>query len=841
VNTLKSFLGLGRRSSRRDPWRVAGAAPRGSDSGVDFSDAWTLPEGGVAWLRTTTPGEVLFRGRAAYGLEPGAFYRFSLLAAVHRCRAELVLEVQDSSGVAIQSLQRGISTDARGGRERGAYDAVEIVFRAPAGAARLVATIRKGGGGSGQDSFLFVAEPALNLVDETSGVREALGPSVVGPVAAPPHVAAQPFNRRHDADARRMAAARNWLARPASTIPDLDALSAVLDAGVTGRTDLPRLAFPIAAQRQATILLAAGDEAELLWLSLAGLLAAANAADFEVCVVASATLDAGAIEALVSGVSVLSKAAPAGHAGHVVLMQPGFEPVAGWLDELLAALRNFEAVAAAPKLIEANGFTPDGDNPRDPRVNFVRPVARAFPLMVSRDVLGEAADVVGLAEQAHARLRERGEPILYCPTAEFVGLQGAPPRSLATTPFAAAPVPDPAFRVLFIDQEAPTVDMDAGGYAAFQEMRMLQALGGKVDFLPKNLAWMDRHTLALERAGVECHYTPFARHFDQFLQENAGGYDLIFVLRYKIAALVQSAIRDLPRRPRIVLNLADLHFLRELREVAAGTPGFDMERARTTQTAELAAIASADLTLTYSDIEAGVITHHHGDAAKLALAPWTVESRAAPPGIVGRSGMMFLGGFGHPPNAEAVKAFASDVMPRLAAPLPGAMLRIVGSKPTPAVLALAGPRVEVLGYVADLDEVFDRTRVFVAPLIAGAGLKGKVIEALARGVPMVLSPIAAEGTGLVDGVHCLIARSPQEQAEAIVRLYADGDLWRRIAEASLAVARERFSFDGAVETMRAALRMIGVETPRGLRFHYRRALPDPNRGASSAPAVLRLP
>jgi hypothetical protein len=106
---------------------------------------------------------------------------------------------------------------------------------------------------------------------------------------------------------------------------------------------------------------------------------------------------------------------------------------------------------------------------------------------------------------------------------------------------------------------------------------------------------------------------------------------------------------------------------------------------------------------------------------------------------------------------------------------------------------------------------------------------------------MVLSPIAAEGTGLVHGEHCLIARSPQEQAEAIVRLHEDGDLWRRIAEASLAVARERFSFEGGVETMRAALRRLPIETAPELRSHYRRARPDPNRGASAAPAVLRLP
>jgi glycosyltransferase involved in cell wall biosynthesis len=312
-------------------------------------------------------------------------------------------------------------------------------------------------------------------------------------------------------------------------------------------------------------------------------------------------------------------------------------------------------------------------------------------------------------------------------------------------------------------------------------------------------------------------------------------------MRYKIAALVQAALAGLERRPKLVLNLADLHFLREIREAAVGTPGFDLERARATQSAELAAIRKADLTLTYSDVEAAVIGQHTGAPEKVALAPWTVETRAAPIGsFADTDGLMFLGGFGHPPNAQAVIGFVQEVMPLLA-DLPDARLLIVGSKPTPEVLALTAPRVEVLGYVADLDEVFATTRIFVAPLISGAGLKGKVIEALARGVPMVLTPMAAEGTGLVDGAHCLIARTAEEQAAAIAALYADEALWTRLAEASLAVARERFSFHGAVETLRAAMARIGVETPPEHQLHYHRALPDPNRGASSAPAVMRLP
>jgi hypothetical protein len=373
-------------------------------------------------------------------------------------------------------------------------------------------------------------------------------------------------------------------------------------------------------------------------------------------------------------------------------------------------------------------------------------------------------------------------------------------------------------------------------------MRLLQAAGCRVDFFPKNLAWMDRHTIALERAGVRCIYAPFARDFDGFLRQAAQDYDAFFVVRYKVARLVQEALEPLERRPKLILNLADLHFLREEREAAAGTVGYTAERAAETRAAELKAIGGADLTLTYSPVEAEVIAGHTSGRSRVGRAPWIVDTRERPAGAFATtSGLLFLGGFGHPPNAEAARVFVQEVMPLLAQNLPEASLRIVGSKPTPDVLALAGPRVEVLGYVADLEEVFSQARVFVAPLLAGAGLKGKVVEAMARGVPSVLTPIAAEATGLSDGVDCLIAQTPAEQAQAVLRLYRDEALWTRISLAALETSRRGFGFDQGVEAMREALAEVGVTPPPGPHLHYLHTRPDRAHGASSAPTVLRLP
>lgn len=938
------LLDLAQRSG--PAWKLAGGG-RDSRVGVNFGEAWAIAGIDTWYARTVDQAATVLwfidPGGGATPLTPGIVYRFELLAATHRCRAEVLLQLLNAQGQLIEELTRPVSPEARGGRTAEAYDRVLVEFETPQGAAALAIGVRKGGSAPGQDSFLFVAAPSLApsgegqppldlpteaverakavlrqglaverarlalpdgllegrphelalLVEAGAGLQEAggiaftAGGALAGEDGAPePGIVVSPlratldYNRAEDAQGRHLAAYRAWFERAEAgeSPPDLDRLAQAIDAGRTGSVAPFKLEFPEADREVAVrVLLRGPGDLETYWLSLAGLLFAANRTAMRVAAQAPEADTAVRLGELLTGVEVTAprEEVTSDDSAFVVLLEPGWEPVAGWLDELRAVFDNFAGVGAAgPKLIESDGrliaagvlvggkgeieVLGAGGNPRDPRFGYVRPVDAVRPLMLTRaewEARGQSADLLDPV-RANAdltlRLQQQGRRVLYAPTAELWRLKGCDPAPEPTpaelarfkghgAPLLAAREPPAGLRVLFVDQEAPTIDMDAGGYAAFQEMRVLQALGAKVDFLARNLAWMDRHTIALQRAGVECLHAPFVQGFDHYLRAHAADYDLIFVVRHKVARLVHEALGESPDRPKLVLNLADLHFLREAREAAAGTPGYTPEMAAATRDAELEAIAAADLTLTYSEVEAAVIESHTLGQAKVAIAPWVVETRDEPiASFEGSRGLMFLGGFGHPPNAEAVRRFAAEVMPLLAERLPSVKLTVIGSKPPPEVLALDGGAIQILGYVSDLDEVFATARVFVAPLFAGAGLKGKVIEALSRGVPTVLSPIAAEGTGLAHGHDCLIARTPKEWAEAIERLHEDPSLWERLARGSLETARRRFSFEGGVERMRRALALIDVHGgPSALT--YRHARPDPHGGASSAPAVLRLP
>ena len=144
-------------------------------------------------------------------------------------------------------------------------------------------------------------------------------------------------------------------------------------------------------------------------------------------------------------------------------------------------------------------------------------------------------------------------------------------------------------------------------------------------------------------------------------------------------------------------------------------------------------------------------------------------------------------------------------MPILRARLDGVRFLVYGSSVPDAIRELGSEDVIIKGYVEDIGEVYNRCRVFVVPLLVGAGLKGKVLDALAHGTPSVLSPIAAEGINLSHGSEALIAETPEEWATAVARLYLDDELWRNMSKAAQSVARTNYSFERGRKVMRRAL------------------------------------
>lgn len=377
-------------------------------------------------------------------------------------------------------------------------------------------------------------------------------------------------------------------------------------------------------------------------------------------------------------------------------------------------------------------------------------------------------------------------------------------------------------RALFLDHAPPRPDRDAGSHAALVEMELVQSLGWKVTFLPANLAWLGGYSESLQRRGIESIHAPFCLSVEEFLRTRGKEFDLIYVTRYTQVRDQVAAIRQHAPQAALLFCNADLHYLRELRQLhAAGLSGAPAAQAladvEDTRLQELEAISAVDLTLTYSPVEQAVIEVESRGSAKTALAPWVVECLDSAHPLEGRSGISFLGSYSHPPNVDAVEGFLADVWPPLREHYPQLTLHLYGSGLADQQRQSWGSHSGVIveGWVEDTAMVYDRHRVFIAPLRAGAGLKGKVVAALARGVPQVLSPFAAEATGLRDGLEYLQACSASDWVQHVGTLLNDDAVWLAMSDAALGHARTNFSRQKGLARMAEALERLGLPVRHG--------------------------
>ncbi|WP_395340298.1 glycosyltransferase [Ningiella sp. W23] len=357
-------------------------------------------------------------------------------------------------------------------------------------------------------------------------------------------------------------------------------------------------------------------------------------------------------------------------------------------------------------------------------------------------------------------------------------------------------------RILVLDNTTPDENRDAGSYAMVQEMQLMIALGAKLTFLPHNLAHFGKLTKRLQKMGVEVLYAPFYKSVGDVLKQRINEFDAFFIVRYDVAQNYMDIIRE-KSNAKIIFNNADLHFLREIRG-ALNAPDESklLKKARKTRKAELEVCKKADAVLCYNTVEHAVITSHILQADKFHVTPWVLTEKPPGKAFKDRHGLAFLGSFNHTPNVESIQYLSEQVMPALYSVRPDIVLYVYGSNMPDDMQALETNNLKMVGYAQRLDDVYCEHRIFVAPLLSGAGIKGKVLEAMAYKLPVVLTDVAREGTGLNHEISCLVAENVEQWVEQVCRLYDDEALWNKLAENEKIIADSQFSKARGIEKMR---------------------------------------
>lgn len=341
-------------------------------------------------------------------------------------------------------------------------------------------------------------------------------------------------------------------------------------------------------------------------------------------------------------------------------------------------------------------------------------------------------------------------------------------------------------RVLIADHRVPMWDRDAGSLRMKAMIESFLELGCRVTFLPDDRGHALPYGPAFEADGVEVWHGDVNVHAE--LAAIGSELSLAVLSRPHTTARWLDLVRGLAPGAAVVYDTVDLHWLREARRATAGAASGTAadvaygSRAAALRELERALFRACDATLVVSREEADLV-QDDAPGSPVWVVPVVNAVRRGTPGVAGRRGVVFVGGFEHPPNIDAAVRIVKEIMPLVwhrHGPVP---VTIVGGSPPKEVLDLASGEVEITGWLPEVEPALDQARAMLAPLSWGAGLKGKVTQALASGLPVVTTSVGAEGLDATDGREILIADTDEALADRVVAALTDDALWVTLSAA----------------------------------------------------------
>jgi GT2 family glycosyltransferase len=543
-----------------------------------------------------------------------------------------------------------------------------------------------------------------------------------------------------------------------------------------------------------------------------------------------------------------NKAAALAHGTILVFLNNDTIVTPGWLEALTGVLREHpDAGLVGAKLIypdgrlqEAGGVVwRDGsawnygrdDDPQKPEYNYVREVdyCSGACLAIDRALFAAIGGFDDRFAPAYCEdsdlafaVRAAGRKVYYQPLATVVHFEGATSGTdLAAGVKRHQVINQSAFlakwadvlrqhrpnglapelerdrwarrRVLAIDACMLTPDQDSGSQRTQQILELLVKLGCKATFIADNLEYRQPYVTLLQQAGIEVQFYPYVRSISEFLGQHGSEFDLVLIARHYIVAKHIDAVRAFAPKALVVFDTHDLHFLREER-LAALEGRNAIAAAGSSREAELALIQKADVTLVVSPVEQQLLGEFLPEAKVMVLSNMH-KLKPRSKSFAERDSLIFIGGFRHPPNTDAMLWYATEILPILREKLPGVKTYVIGSDVPATIKKLAAEDFIVTGYVPDITPFFTGCRVSISPLRYGAGVKGKINLAMSYGVPVVATSSSIEGMYLTPDIDVLVGDDPEAFADAVRRVYNDAQLWETLSEGGRENVSNHFSHE----------------------------------------------
>jgi glycosyltransferase involved in cell wall biosynthesis len=386
-------------------------------------------------------------------------------------------------------------------------------------------------------------------------------------------------------------------------------------------------------------------------------------------------------------------------------------------------------------------------------------------------------------------------------------------------------------KILFVDNSFPMPDRASSEVRMYAIVSILASLGVTCSYHVRNTKGKERlygetevarHRTALQALGVQ---TFEKIGLESVLQRNQ--FDAVFFKYFYTAEKQARLVRIWQPSAKVIVDSVDLVYARlATKATASGSPE-DQVAAQQTKERELATYAAADLVVTVSDDEERTLRTALPHTPTFVIPnihqlPEVTGAKADSPTLV------FVGTFTHEPNVDAVVYFAREVWPSILSRVPTAKCFVIGSKPPDIVQALADASLKVTGYVPDTFPYLNQSWLSIAPLRFGAGMKGKVGEAMAAGLAVVTTSFGAEGFGATEADGLYVADDALRFADITVRLLGDEANRVEAGQRARAFIARHYGIDAArarltqLLALLPALRIQRTVSWRGARREFRR-------------------
>jgi glycosyltransferase involved in cell wall biosynthesis len=357
--------------------------------------------------------------------------------------------------------------------------------------------------------------------------------------------------------------------------------------------------------------------------------------------------------------------------------------------------------------------------------------------------------------------------------------------------------------LLMVDHYVPQFDKDAGSRTVFQYIKLFVNLGFNVKFIGDNFYKHEPYTAILEQMGVEVLYgVYYAQNWKTWVEVNGKYIDYVFLNRPHIAVNYIDEVKE-HTNAKIFYYGHDLHFLREQREYKIRKDNALLKSFEKWKKIELELMSKADISYYPSEIEVHEIKKQNPSMNVKAIPAYLFDiQQKNERNIKNTKDIMFIGGFQHKPNVDGVLWYVKDIFPILNKKRPEIKTYILGSNAPEEILRLNSENIVITGFVTDeqLTDYYRNCRLSVVPLRYGAGIKGKVVEAMYNQIPVVTTSVGAEGINGAE--NCLFIKDdPMAFADEIISLYDDLELLSEISRKEIDVVNESFTTDAAIRAI----------------------------------------